>query len=56
MRETNANVAYMLGVLAGALSGAAATLLWTPLSGREARAYLGAVAASWRAVGRGRVG
>ena len=41
MREDSHNVAYMLGVVLGALVATAAALLWTPLSGHETRAYLG---------------
>ncbi len=34
------NVAFMVGVLFGACAAACATLLFTPLSGRETRAQL----------------
>lgn len=34
------NVAFMVGILLGACAAACATLLFTPLSGRETRAQL----------------
>lgn len=40
MGESRHNATYLVGVMLGALVGAAAALLWTPLSGRETRAYL----------------
>jgi gas vesicle protein len=40
MRESRHNVAFMCGIILGALIAAAAVLLQTPLSGKETREQL----------------
>lgn len=41
MRESRHNVAFMFGIIIGALVAAAVVLLQTPLSGKETREQLG---------------
>ena len=40
MRYSQHNVAFMIGIIVGALAAAAAVLLQTPLSGKETREQL----------------
>lgn len=40
MRSSQHNVAFMVGIIVGALAAAAAVLLQTPLSGKETREQL----------------
>ena len=40
MRGSQHNVAFMFGIIVGALAAAAAVLLQTPLSGKETREQL----------------
>ena len=40
MRYSQHNVAFMFGIIVGALAAAAAVLLQTPLSGKETREQL----------------
>ena len=44
MADERHNVAFMVGVILGALAGAVATLLLTPLSGLQTRSQLNASA------------